>query len=462
MKLPSTLQLTFKNISTYTLLAQRAIDNPFSFKRELLQLVIFPATLIMVLSILSGAVIGSSSRTIESTDVPAGQIEATLHRESGTNSIVISGPLRVEDGLLTFSFSGSELFVAAPSELTLTEDTLQLESGIALIRTAERIRVALPEQQLELATGQVIIVNADDSSFTILAGGQQFGESSELLAGETVSFAIDNPEITAFDRQLFSRESAYKSLAELLSTFDMLPQELSDLKPPPIADVIPGDNATINEIKVKIEGRTEPEATVTINQTSVSVAEDGSFSKVFELKEGTNTFNILARDSAGNTTTVKRTYTRSATQQENNNGTPAGGSETGSTPATPAPAQAQSCSGNFTQTLLCLINNHRQQNGKGTLMLHGAMSQAAQDHSDWMSANATLSHTGEGGSSPWDRCADAGTTCDAENVAQNSNPTAQNIFNQWKNSSGHNENMLGSHTRIGIGISDGYATAVFQ
>jgi uncharacterized protein YkwD len=79
-----------------------------------------------------------------------------------------------------------------------------------------------------------------------------------------------------------------------------------------------------------------------------------------------------------------------------------------------------------------------------------------------MNSTGNFSHTGEGGSSFSQRCTSAGTSCDAENIALHSNATAQNIFNLWKNSSGHNANMLGNHTQMGIGKAGNYVTAVFR
>lgn len=130
---------------------------------------------------------------------------------------------------------------------------------------------------------------------------------------------------------------------------------------------------------------------------------------------------------------------------------------------TPKPTSIpiQSCNSSFNTQLLALINDYRTQNGKNALIMDSKLNAASCNHSIWMNSTKNLSHTGENDCSPWDRCAKVGSSCDAENIAMNPNPSALNIFTQWKNSSGHNANMLGDHTKIGMGLSGYYATNVY-
>jgi uncharacterized protein YkwD len=108
-----------------------------------------------------------------------------------------------------------------------------------------------------------------------------------------------------------------------------------------------------------------------------------------------------------------------------------------------------------------LINQHRQANGKGPLSMDSSLTRAAQDHTDWMQATGTFSHTGKNGSSMLQRIQAAGGRPNAwaENIAQNSTPKA--VFDMWKNSAVHNRNMLGPYRKVGIGYKGDYWTAVF-
>jgi uncharacterized protein YkwD len=129
-------------------------------------------------------------------------------------------------------------------------------------------------------------------------------------------------------------------------------------------------------------------------------------------------------------------------------------------PETPQ-AKGQAAAGGNRAELLRLINQHRQANGQGPLSTDASLTRAAQDHSAWMQSTGTFSHTGKDGSSFFDRIQAAGgrANASAENIARASTPQA--VFDLWKNSAGHNRNMLGAYRKIGLGRQGDYYTAVF-
>ncbi len=114
------------------------------------------------------------------------------------------------------------------------------------------------------------------------------------------------------------------------------------------------------------------------------------------------------------------------------------------------------------QAFVILINDYRAQNGLGSLSACTSLNRAAQGHSEDMRDQNYFSHTGLDNSTPWDRACDAcydlgcgPQTAMAENIAAG-NSAAQATFTQWKNSPGHNANMLGaSFTVMGIGRATG-------
>jgi uncharacterized protein (TIGR03437 family) len=104
-----------------------------------------------------------------------------------------------------------------------------------------------------------------------------------------------------------------------------------------------------------------------------------------------------------------------------------------------------------------LINNYRAQNGLGALKVSIALTNA----SEWMSADMGqknyFSHTDSLGRDPFTRMAAFGYAYNAwkaENIAAGY-ADAQNTFNQWKNSPGHNQNMLSPNYTV-IGIARAY------
>ncbi len=128
---------------------------------------------------------------------------------------------------------------------------------------------------------------------------------------------------------------------------------------------------------------------------------------------------------------------------------------------TPKPVP-MSCTSSFNSQFLVLINNYRKSKGLKAVSVNTLLNNSACGHSTWMSKNNTLTHTGANGSTPWDRCKAAGTNCTGEIVAMNSDPSTQNLFDQWKGSHDHNAIMLGNYTQIGMGLSGWYATVDFR
>lgn len=109
---------------------------------------------------------------------------------------------------------------------------------------------------------------------------------------------------------------------------------------------------------------------------------------------------------------------------------------------------------------LRLINNYRAQNGLSTLQASDVAAEAAARHSLDMGRFGFFSHTTvkssyfPAGSSPWDRLRLTGYPTGGrmgENVAAGQ-WNAQEVFEDWRGSPGHNENMLHPEFSV-IGIA---------
>ncbi len=95
-----------------------------------------------------------------------------------------------------------------------------------------------------------------------------------------------------------------------------------------------------------------------------------------------------------------------------------------------------------------LINQYRSENGLKPLRLNAALTDAAKEHSRDLAKWDRISHYGSDGSNPWDRVKRTGykPKLAAENVG-----TGQASFDEvlrgWKESPGHNKNLLLSDAR---------------
>lgn len=132
-----------------------------------------------------------------------------------------------------------------------------------------------------------------------------------------------------------------------------------------------------------------------------------------------------------------------------------------STPRPNPTPKVVTCQSGFDQEFLCLLNEYRASKGKGSLKLNSKLAAVAFTHSSWMNTAQMLSHVGDKSSRFTDRCELAGIKCSAENLALNAS-SAKNLLEMWQASGGHNINLLGPYTTIGLGISGDYITALFN
>lgn len=107
-----------------------------------------------------------------------------------------------------------------------------------------------------------------------------------------------------------------------------------------------------------------------------------------------------------------------------------------------------------------LINDHRAANGLAPLKVSQLLNNSSDWHTDDMAAKNYFSHTDSLGRDPFARMSAFGYTFNTdkgENIAAG-NTTALATFNQWKNSPGHNANMLNPNFKV-MGIARSNNTA---
>ncbi len=101
-----------------------------------------------------------------------------------------------------------------------------------------------------------------------------------------------------------------------------------------------------------------------------------------------------------------------------------------------------------------LINGYRTQNGLPPLLIDYHIQEASEWMSNAMGVHRFFSHTDHLGQSPWTRMCNFGychNTWKGENIAAGYS-SAQAVFDGWRNSPGHNSNMLHANFRVhGIG-----------
>jgi len=104
-------------------------------------------------------------------------------------------------------------------------------------------------------------------------------------------------------------------------------------------------------------------------------------------------------------------------------------------------------------TMLCLVNEERDRYGLDSLGLDDRLNDSAYEHSNDQANMRSMTHDGSDGSSPGDRVQYAGYNWQgvAENVAYGYSDEEE-CMNNWMNSPGHRDNILGDYTHFGCGV----------
>jgi uncharacterized protein YkwD len=132
--------------------------------------------------------------------------------------------------------------------------------------------------------------------------------------------------------------------------------------------------------------------------------------------------------------------------------------------ATLAPAQtfesthsARAARSDFGAQTLALINVYRTRKGLTPLVPNGTLQELARQHSQYQARRRHLSHDGFRQRSAKAKAAGLTPRC-AENAGRNYR-TAQHLFTGWRQSSGHNRNLLRPNLRYaGVSVVGDYST----
>ena len=144
------------------------------------------------------------------------------------------------------------------------------------------------------------------------------------------------------------------------------------------------------------------------------------------------------------------TATPSAQDSNANSGSNSGSSSGGGTTTQPAPADPSFKLTCLEAKFITELNLYRAQNSLGTLKVSKSAVLAARWHAQNMIDLGYFDHYEPNGRDPFTRMRSFGYPGLAENAAYGS--LSKTSFCQWRNSAGHNKNMLGpSYVSTGIG-----------
>ncbi|ETI52461.1 hypothetical protein, variant [Phytophthora nicotianae P1569] len=121
--------------------------------------------------------------------------------------------------------------------------------------------------------------------------------------------------------------------------------------------------------------------------------------------------------------------------------------------------QTYTSSDEYLSAMLARVNQERAAYGLPALCTNKKLQAAAQGHSDDQAANDYMDHTGTDGTSVSERITRSGYdwSAVAENVAAGQ-PDVDSVMENWMNSPGHRENILGDYTMFGCAYAHNAGT----
>jgi len=135
-------------------------------------------------------------------------------------------------------------------------------------------------------------------------------EKDSQLTGSDGQFVFENVGLEQGENEIYAQAKDPAGNESQPSTIYKIS---IDQKPPKLEVTAPADNTIITEEKDKetivlVTGKVEEGATVTVNDYQAIVREEGNFEyRLLLTTEGENIIKIVAKDRAGNKTTIEKT-----------------------------------------------------------------------------------------------------------------------------------------------------------
>lgn len=231
-------------------------------------------------------------------------------------------PIAILDGVVLVLASGF-LLVAGP----YVGDAVGAGVGELRAQVAEMFPALQGSKAIELPSGGTAVaaepVAKDLPDFTREPALALTGRvpSFALAPGRTVSVALNGAIVAsltpdaagAFATPLTLREGPNAISLTLLASTDIVARSsytvVLDRQPPTLVVASPANGETVDGPNVTVQGKAEAGATVVVNDRTVLPAPDGTFRDSFSAPVGPLALTVVARDRAGNETTVKSSIT---------------------------------------------------------------------------------------------------------------------------------------------------------
>lgn len=252
---------------------------------------------------------------------------------SNTYTATITAP-----GSTSYTKTGGYYDVTVEATNTAGTITTQNASGLAGLKLVVREKVAPVITILSPTSGAAVINNKQPVTFTIVdeAGGSGIKLSSLVVKQDSTTVASSTITSTAITNGYSVTYTPATALSDGSHTVTITVSDNDgnaataksttykvDTVPPTLNITAPANGLVTNVASLVVRGTTNDTASspVTVkialkgvDQGSITVGSDGSFSKTLTLVEGSNTIVVTATDAAGKSSSVTRTVTLDTTK----------------------------------------------------------------------------------------------------------------------------------------------------
>lgn len=188
-------------------------------------------------------------------------------------------------------------------------DLLQINEGILLISAKNDLNLETNAGTVKLFNNGVYVYNSYEEALTVLYGRAQFNNNS-ISQNSTIQIDSMGSSIVDFKRSDITNLESFRSLSVSIAVFKKNIPALSDVVPPKIISLTPTTNYFTAENTVKINGKTESDSIVKINNVESQIDSLGNFTSTISLSKGLNEIVIQVEDIYGNKSEQILSYSR--------------------------------------------------------------------------------------------------------------------------------------------------------
>lgn len=185
---------------------------------------------------------------------------------------------------------------------------LELNSEFIYLKSLSDFNLKFSNTLITLSKDSIVLI--DTSNIYILEGSIRY-DNNVVDVSYQVSEISSQLSVFKTNREIF-KEDEYSEFILMLKNFELYSEYFSDFTSPELFSITPRNNFKTTEAYLNINGVTEKNIVVKLNDLETISLEDGSFDFRIDLTLGDNLIKLTLIDNYLNSTTENLKYVRSS------------------------------------------------------------------------------------------------------------------------------------------------------